>query len=275
MENWLLLAVGIVFLVCMIAGFVKGFLRIGLSLLSTILTLVLVSFLSPPYVSDALMKHTPAQDVLEKKIVEAFMPELSADDLLKANLSGTPLENLTVDQIKSLSESGWDKLGGITAQDILKVVGDLPKDTQIREIENSMLPQFLKDALLENNNTAIYEELDVTTFPEYVAAYISRMLLNVVSFLVTFLIAIILVSALMYAVNIIGELPLLGAINHLAGGVLGIGLGCIIVWIAFLVLTLIYTTEIGTTCYAMVEQSAILTFLYKHNPLLIWLLGFR
>ena len=44
MENWLLLAVGIVFLVCMIAGFVKGFLRIGLSLLSTILTLVLVSF---------------------------------------------------------------------------------------------------------------------------------------------------------------------------------------------------------------------------------------
>ena len=79
MENWLLLAVGIVFLVCMIAGFVKGFLRIGLSLLSTILTLVLVSFLSP-YVSDALMKHTPAQDVLEKKIVEAFMPEFSADD---------------------------------------------------------------------------------------------------------------------------------------------------------------------------------------------------
>ena len=43
MENWLLLAVGIVFLVCMIAGFVKEFLRIGLSLLSTILTLVLVS----------------------------------------------------------------------------------------------------------------------------------------------------------------------------------------------------------------------------------------
>ena len=86
MENWLLLAVGIVFLVCMIAGFVKGFLRIGLSLLSTILTLVLVSFLSP-YVSDALMKHTPAQDVLEKKIVEAFMPEISADDLLKANLT--------------------------------------------------------------------------------------------------------------------------------------------------------------------------------------------
>ena len=273
MENWLLLIVGIVFLICMIAGFVKGFLGIGLSLLSTILTLVLVSFLSP-YVSDALMKHTPAQEVLEKKIVEAFMPEISADDLLQTDLSGTPLENLTVDQIQSLGESGWKKLG-ISAQDILNVIGDLPKDTQIREIENAAMPQFLKNMLLENNNTAIYEELNVTTFPEYVAAYISRMVLNVVSFLVTFLLAIILVRALMYAVNIIGELPVLGTVNHLAGGVLGLGLGLIIIWLAFLGLTLIYTTEIGVTCYAMIEQSAILTFLYEHNPLLIWLLGFR
>lgn len=74
----------------------------------------------------------------------------------------------------------------------------------------------------------------------------------------TFLIAIILVSALMYAVNIIGELPLLGAINHLAGGVLGIGLGFIIVWDRIPCADSVYTTEIGTTCYAMVEQSAIL-----------------
>ena len=273
MENWLLIGVGIVFLICVIAGFVKGFLGIGISLLSMILTLVLVSFLSP-YVSDALMKHTPVQDVLEKKIVEAFMPEISADDLLKTDLSGTPLENLTVDQIQSLSEHGWDKLG-ISTQDILNVIGDIPKDTQIREIENATMPRFLKNMLLENNNTAIYEELNVKTFPEYVAAYISRMILNVVSFLVTFLIAIILVQALVYAINIIGELPVLGMINHLAGGVLGLGLGLIIVWIAFLVLTLIYTTEIGKTCYGMIEQSSILTFLYEHNPLLIWLLGFR
>lgn len=273
MENWLLLAVGIIFLICVIAGFTKGFLRIGLSLLSTILTLVLVSWLSP-YVSDALIKHTPAQEVLEKKIVEAFMPDISTDELLQANLSGTPLENLTVDQIKSLGEQGWDKLG-ISAEDILGVIGDIPKDMQIKAIESAPMPQFLKNLLLENNNSAIYEELNVKTFPEYVAAYITRMILNVVSFLVTFLIAMILVRSLMYAVNIIGELPVLGAINHLAGGALGLGFGLIVVWIGFLILTLIYSTEIGTTCYAMVEQSAFLTFLYEHNPLLIWLLGFR
>ncbi len=50
------------------------------------------------------------------------------------------------------------------------------------------------------------------------AAYASHLVLNLLSFLVTFLLAIILVKALMFAVNIIGELPVLGLANHIAGG---------------------------------------------------------
>ena len=105
------------------------------------------------------------------------------------------------------------------------------------------MPQFLKDMLLENNNTAIYEELGVKSFPQYVASYISRMVLNLISFLVTFLIAIIIVKALMFAVNIIGELPVLGVVNHIGGGVLGMVLGLVIIWLGFLIITLMYTTE--------------------------------
>ena len=111
-------------------------------------------------------------------------------------------------------------------------------------------------------------------FPQYVAAYLSRLILNLVSFLVTFLLAIIIVKALMFAVNIIGELPVLGMINHIAGGALGLVLAVVVVWLGFLVMTLAYTTEAGTACFEMVEKSTILRFLYETNPLLIWLLGF-
>ena len=44
---WLLIAVGIIFLIGIIVGAVKGFIRIGVSLVATILTLVLVIFLNP------------------------------------------------------------------------------------------------------------------------------------------------------------------------------------------------------------------------------------
>ena len=137
-----------------------------------------------------------------------------------------------------------------------------------------MIPQFLKDALLENNNSIIYQELGVDSFPKYVAAFVSRMVLNVVAFLVTFLLAIIIVKALMFAVHIIGELPILGFVNRLAGAGLGLVLAVVIVWIGFLVMTLAYSTSAGAACFEMVEQSKVLQFLYNTNPLLLRLLGF-
>lgn len=273
MDNWLLIIVAVIFVVCIVVGYVRGFLKFGLSLLSTVLTLVLVAILSP-YVSDALAKYTPVDDFIEERVVEAFMPEIPVDDLANVDLSGTPLEDLDPEELANLNDENWDMLG-ITAQDILDVIGEIPKDTQIKEIENAAMPQFLKDMLLENNNTTIYEELGVKSFPEYVASYISRMVLNLISFLVTFLIAIIIVKALMFAVNIIGELPVLGLVNHIGGGVLGLALGLVIIWLGFLIITLLYTTEAGNACFEMIEKSSILRFFYDVNPLLNRLLGFH
>ena len=127
---------------------------------------------------------------------------------------------------------------------------------------------------VENSNSTIYGELGVNSFPRYVAAYISRLVLNLLSFLVTFLLAIIIVKALMFAVNIIGELPVLGLVNHIAGAGLGLVLAVVIVWLGFLIMTLAYTTEVGMACFDMMEKSQILQFLYDTNPLLIRLLGF-
>lgn len=272
MNNWLLIIVATIFIICIVAGYIRGFLKLGISLLSTVLTLILVLFLSP-YVSRALEEYTPVDDYIEARIVEAFIPEISGDQIAQMDLSGTPFAKLSAEQLENLSSLDWNLLG-ITADDVLNLIGEIPKDTQIKEIENAPMPQFLKDQLIENNNSTIYDELGVDSFPKYVAAYISRLVLNLVSFLVTFLLAIIIVKALMFAVNIIGELPVLGLVNHIAGGVLGLVLALVIVWLGFLVMTLAYTTGPGTSCFEMVEKSPILQFLYDTNPLMIRLLGF-
>lgn len=272
MDNWLLIIVMTVFIVCVVAGYIRGFLKLGISLLSTVLTLVIVLLLSP-YVADALARYTPVDDFIEKKIVETFMPEIQADHISQIDLSGTPLENLTPEQLTDLNNLDWDMLG-ITYEDVLDVIGEIPKDIQIQQIENASIPQFLKDRLMENNNSAIYSELGVESFPQYVASYISRLVLQVVSFLVTFVLAIIIVKALMIAVDIIGELPVLGLANHIAGGALGMVLAVVIVWLGFLVMTLAYSTDAGAACFEMMEKSAILRFLYDTNPLLLRLLGF-
>lgn len=126
-----------------------------------------------------------------------------------ADLSGTSLGELNQDQLADINNLDWNQLG-INIQDILNIIGEIPKEVQIQEIENAALPEFLKNRLLENNNSTIYQELGVKSFPEYAASYIARMILKVVAFLVTFILVWILVRALMAAVDLIGELPILG-----------------------------------------------------------------
>ena len=61
------------------------------------------------------------------------MPEITSEQLQSIDLTGTPLENLTAEDISKLNEMDWDVLG-ITADDILSVIGDIPKDVQINLI---------------------------------------------------------------------------------------------------------------------------------------------
>ncbi len=60
------------------------------------------------------------------------MPEITSEQLQSIDLTGTPLENLTAEDISKLNEMDWDVLG-ITADDILSVIGDIPKDVQIND----------------------------------------------------------------------------------------------------------------------------------------------
>lgn len=67
MDNWLVAVVAGAFLLGLIIGIARGAIKITVSLLATIVTFVLVFFLTP-YVSKGITKMTPAQDVLETKI---------------------------------------------------------------------------------------------------------------------------------------------------------------------------------------------------------------
>ena len=110
MDNWLLIIVGVIFLISIVAGYVRGLLKIGISLLATVLSIVLVMFLAP-YVSDALIKWTPADEMIEEKCMEMFMPQISADTLKNADLSGTSLGELKSGSAGGYQQSGLEPVG--------------------------------------------------------------------------------------------------------------------------------------------------------------------
>lgn len=233
--NILLIGVVLLGVACMIRGYMKGFIRIVISLVATIATLFLVGIFSP-IVADMIIDMTPLDGAIETK----FETTLFGDEVYTTDLE-------TISEELTLAE-------------------------QISIIEGADIPEFLKEALLDNNNSEIYEQLGVDTFVDYIGTYLSSWVINTMAFIITFLIVWILVRVVIFSLDVVAELPLLHGINRGIGTILGLGVAVIIVWVGFLGLAIVYSSEIGQMCYLWIDESALLTMLYDSNPLINMLL---
>lgn len=141
----------------------------------------------------------------------------------------------------------------------------LDKEEQNQVMENMELPDLLKNALVENNTAETYRYLAVSTFTEYISDSLAVMVVNGISFLISFVLSAAVIKLLGFILNVLTKLPVINGINKIAGAAVG-GIKCIIfIWIAFLVLTLLCNTTLGQQGMALIQQDAFLNFLYSQN----------
>lgn len=300
--NWLEISIAIIFLICIITGLVRGAIRIVVSLIATIVTFVIV-FFATPYVSRAIEKYTPLDDMIKQKVVstmadvatstitggsDASGQGLSEDAVKKAlkaagvseemlNQYGISISDIVNGKISSsdlakygISENVLDGLTGGGNSSVENAIenADIPESLQETAIKAADIPDVFKNLLLKNNNKEMYDELGVTTFPQYIGAYIARLVINIIAFVLTFIVVTVILRAVVFALDIVSELPVIGFFNHLAGGVLGIGIALIIVWIIFMIVTLMYTTDVGKEIYEMIQNNSALKLIYDCNPVM-------
>lgn len=235
--NVVLLAVGATFLICGFIGYKKGLIKIAASLLTTIIIVVLVGLISP-YVSQMIRNVTPIGNIVQGKMAEMILPE--ANEESKELLLGS----------------------------------ELAREQQISLIENAEVPEMFRQMLLANNNSEVYTTLGVETFGEYIGAYITKVIADCIAFLVSLLVVSIVVRIAIKVLDIVNKLPVIGGLNRLAGGVAGLGIGIIVVWIGFIVVTLLYDTTFGKMCFENIETNPALTTLYDANILMKYIIKF-
>ena len=91
------------------------------------------------------------------------------------------------------------------------------------------------------------------------------MIVNGLSFFVSYLLASVILRMGTYILNLLAGLPVLKSANKLAGGAIGLVKGIVFVWIAFLVLTVLCSTQIGKEGLALIEKDAFLSVLYEYD----------
>ncbi|MCI8639586.1 MAG: CvpA family protein [Coprococcus sp.] len=299
--NWLL--IGIIGIICIgaVVGFFKGAIRIAVSLAATLLTLAVV-FFAAPFVSKAIYSLTPVDEMIEKECTKMISRAFTGAD---------KKTGLTEDQVRRMLDGAGvseEELaaGGVTVEDIVngKVSGkdltkfgissgvisghvsqdkpdqslldsEIPRQVQIAAIESADIPDVFKELLLTNNNSEMYKALGVTTFVEYISTYAAKIIINILSFLGTFLIVTIVLRAVVFALDFVTELPLLGTLNRLAGAGVGIIIALIVIGFLFVGITLLYMTSFGEMMMEMIAQNKFLTFLYEHNYIMKIMTAFR
>lgn len=139
---------------------------------------------------------------------------------------------------------------------------------QVSFIEELPLPQTVKDKLMENNNTEIYKRLAVESFADYLGKYLSYGIINAICFLISFAIATILMYMILYAVDILTALPVIGTLNRIGGICIGCIQGLIWIWVIFLIITIICDTPAGIYLQGQIRSDPILTWIYNNNMLM-------
>lgn len=296
--NWLLVTVMIIFLISIVVGAVRGAIKILVSLVTTLVTFIIV-FFATPYVSDAVAKFTPLDEAIESQVSNAIANAavsqlagesgggMTADGVRRAlGAAGLNEETLaqygiTVEDIVNgnISKSELSKygisgsildglLGGQQAAAEAIEGEEIPREMQMEAIRNADLPDVFKSLLTVNNNSEIYKQLGVETFAQYVGGFMAKLFIDIVSFLCTFLLVTIILRAIVFALDIVADLPGIGAVNHLAGALMGVVGALVVVWLMFLIITLMFTTAIGKEMFRMIEANGFLQVLYDYNPVL-------
>jgi len=127
------------------------------------------------------------------------------------------------------------------------------------------IPKALQEQMETFNNSEGYAKLGVQDFASYVTGYFASLILNVIAYVVTLLLAWLVIRLIIGALGIFTRLPLIRTADRILGAAAGFLQALLIVWGVFLFVSLISATPLGQTLMGQIYESPFLEALYNTN----------
>lgn len=228
--NWLLLVALAIIGVGAFLGWRAGFVKAVFSLVSTIAVIVLTLLLSP-IVTGMLKSNETITGTIQEKLDLIINLEINTEEVADKTDPASFVDSL------SLPES---------IKDVIK--------------------EAIENVLVEKKEEAdAFVGDQIGALEEYICEVLTNMIINAVGFVATFAVVAIGMAVLCFLLDVISKLPVLHQINTLAGVAFGALEGLMVLWILFLILTMLGSTAFGQAALSMVSESKILSFLYDNN----------
>lgn len=147
---------------------------------------------------------------------------------------------------------------------------ELSLSMQVQIIDELPLPKTVKDGLMKNNTEDAYRKLAAEKFADYIAAYVGNLLLCAVAFLISFLLALVIVQIFLHVTDLLTALPVISQINYAGGALLGFVWAMIWIGLFFILAALLSQTAFGQMVQAAMQEGTAVRWFYDHN--ILWLL---
>ncbi len=138
------------------------------------------------------------------------------------------------------------------------------EEARFAAIEGYEVPDFLKNYFKADHTAETLEQ----EFNGYISGKIADLVIDAASFVLSFLVILLVLHIVAQLLSLVTKLPVIRTMNHVGGLAAGALEGLLVVWLFFLALTFLCTTEFGKSCMQMIGNSQILGWLYNNNPLM-------
>lgn len=239
--NWLLIIVILVLAGNIVWGFSRGFLRVIYSMLAWIAILVFVTW-ATPYVANVLTEKTNIDNRIESNLDERL------HELVIGDTNGQKEDREPDAQNPGQGKKNY-------------------RDLQMK------LPDAVTNKLFDTNKIAD-QILEGSGAYDVVAGRATDLVMRVISFVLVLLIAVISFHLLSVVLKVVEKLPLIGGINRLLGLFAGLVKGILIIWLAFAIIAMAGTTDIGIALISYIYESPLLIWVYENNFVLTLLMTF-
>lgn len=136
------------------------------------------------------------------------------------------------------------------------------------------VPSSVIEGILENTSGVADEFLEESGIYDQIAAGLANFVVEGIAFVIALVLAWIFVHVISQILGIVSHIPVLKGINRFLGLFAGGIQGLLTVWVAFYIIALCSTGEVGKALISYIHENQFLTFLYENNLVLTMILKF-
>lgn len=140
-------------------------------------------------------------------------------------------------------------------------------------VQTSNVPSPISNLVQSNIAGEVFAEQGLTTVGEYFGQTVGIVVMNILSFLLIYLVVQLIFLIVLNCVNFVRRLPVLKQADGFLGGCFGAARGILLVFVLFMLIPVVLVMLPYDAAYDLIDQSLFGNFFYQSNFLLTLISG--